>query len=38
MRQLQGRVSGLCLPTYVLDRPGGLGKVPLTPRYVHTPV
>ena len=36
MRQLQGRVSGLCLPTYVLDRPGGLGKVPLTPRYVHS--
>jgi lysine 2,3-aminomutase len=35
MRQLQGRISGLCLPTYVLDQPGGLGKVPLTPTYVH---
>jgi lysine 2,3-aminomutase len=35
MRQLRGRVSGLCLPTYVLDTPGGGGKVPLTPQYVH---
>jgi lysine 2,3-aminomutase len=28
---LRGRVSGLCQPTYVLDIPGGAGKVPLTP-------
>jgi lysine 2,3-aminomutase len=35
MRQLRGRVSGLCLPTYVLDVPGGLGKVPLGEDYVH---
>jgi lysine 2,3-aminomutase len=35
MRQLRGRVSGLCLPTYVLDVPGGLGKVPLGRAYVH---
>ncbi|HEV2335949.1 MAG TPA: lysine-2,3-aminomutase-like protein [Stellaceae bacterium] len=28
---LRGRVSGLCQPTYVLDIPGGFGKVPLTP-------
>jgi lysine 2,3-aminomutase len=28
---LRGRVSGLCQPTYVLDIPGGWGKVPLTP-------
>ena len=28
---LRGRVSGLCQPTYVLDIPGGHGKVPLTP-------
>lgn len=33
MRALQGRLSGLCLPTYVLDIPGGHGKVPLTPAY-----
>ena len=29
MRALRGRVSGLCQPTYVLDIPGGYGKVPL---------
>ncbi len=34
MRALRGRVSGLALPTYVLDIPGGHGKVPLTPTYV----
>ena len=31
MRSLRGRVSGLCQPTYVLDIPGGYGKVPITP-------
>jgi lysine 2,3-aminomutase len=31
MAALRGRVSGLCLPTYVLDLPGGHGKVPLLP-------
>jgi lysine 2,3-aminomutase len=25
---LRGRVSGLCQPTYVVDLPGGFGKVP----------
>ncbi len=28
---LRGRVTGLAWPTYVLDRPGGAGKVPLGP-------
>lgn len=28
-RELRGDVSGLCQPTYVLDIPGGHGKVPL---------
>jgi lysine 2,3-aminomutase len=28
---LRGRLSGLCQPTYVLDIPGGYGKVPLLP-------
>src|SRR5262249_48949684 len=28
---LRGRVSGLCQPTYVLDIPGGYGKVPIHP-------
>ena len=32
---LRGRVSGLCLPTYVLDVPGGYGKSPIGPRYVE---
>ena len=28
---LRGRVSGLCQPAYVLDIPGGYGKVPIGP-------
>ncbi len=35
MRALRGRVSGLCQPTYVLDIPGGHGKVPVGPGYVE---
>jgi len=31
MRQLRADASGLCQPTYVLDLPGGHGKVPLGP-------
>ena len=27
---LRGRISGLCQPTYVVDIPGGFGKVPIT--------
>lgn len=34
MRDLRGRLSGLCQPTYVLDIPGGHGKVPVGPCYV----
>lgn len=37
MRALRGRVSGLCQPTYVLDIPGGHGKVPVGPCYVDLP-
>lgn len=33
MRQLRGRISGLAQPTYVLDIPGGYGKVPVGPDY-----
>ena len=29
MRELRTRVSGLAMPTYMLDIPGGFGKVPL---------
>ncbi|MCK0209511.1 lysine-2,3-aminomutase-like protein [Starkeya koreensis] len=35
MRALRGRVSGLALPTYVLDIPGGHGKVPVGPTYLE---
>lgn len=37
MRALRGRVSGLCQPIYVLDIPGGHGKVPVGPCYVDLP-
>jgi len=33
MRALRGRLSGLCQPDYVLDIPGGFGKVPVGPDY-----
>ncbi len=35
MRQLRGRVSGLCQPHYMLDIPGGHGKVPIGPDYLR---
>ena len=35
IRRLRGRYSGLCQPTYVLDLPGGHGKVPIAPSYVR---
>jgi lysine 2,3-aminomutase len=31
VKSLRGRLSGLCQPTYVLDIPGGYGKVPISP-------
>src|SRR5713101_6490550 len=34
MRDLRGRVSGLCQPDYVLDIPGGYGKAPVGPSYL----
>ncbi|MDQ2083337.1 lysine-2,3-aminomutase-like protein [Xanthobacteraceae bacterium Astr-EGSB] len=34
MRQLRGRLSGIAQPTYVLDIPGGAGKVPVGPDYL----
>jgi len=34
MRALRGRLSGLCQPTYVLDIPGGFGKVPVGPAFL----
>jgi lysine 2,3-aminomutase len=34
MRALRAQTSGLCQPTYVLDIPGGAGKVPIGPNYL----
>jgi len=34
VKQLLGRLSGLCQPTYMLDIPNGHGKIPLTPCYI----
>lgn len=34
VRELRGRLSGLAQPTYVLDIPGGHGKVPVGPTYL----
>jgi lysine 2,3-aminomutase len=35
MRELRRRLSGLALPTYVLDIPGAHGKVPVGPQHVE---
>ena len=35
MKALRGKVSGLAYPTYVLDLPGGYGKMPLTADYLE---
>lgn len=34
VRGLRGRYSGLCQPVYVLDIPGGFGKVPAGPAWI----
>ena len=35
LRTLQGTLSGLCQPHYMLDIPGGAGKVPVGPAYAR---
>ena len=35
VRVLRGRLSGIAQPLYVLDIPGGHGKVPIGPNYVE---
>ena len=35
MAALRGRISGFALPAYVLDIPGGFGKVPVNANYVR---
>jgi lysine 2,3-aminomutase len=34
MRELRGFTTGYAVPTYVIDAPGGGGKIPLLPDYV----
>jgi lysine 2,3-aminomutase len=34
MEKLRGHTSGLAVPTYVVDAPGGGGKIPLLPEYM----
>lgn len=34
MDQLRGHTSGYAIPTYVIDAPGGGGKIPVTPDYI----
>jgi lysine 2,3-aminomutase len=36
MRALRQRLSGVAMPTYVLDIPGGFGKVPVGPTYLDS--
>jgi lysine 2,3-aminomutase len=34
IESLRGHTSGLCIPTYVVDAPGGGGKIPVMPNYL----
>jgi len=34
IESLRGHTSGLCVPTYVIDAPGGGGKIPVQPTYL----
>jgi len=33
MEYLRGYTSGLAIPTYIINAPGGLGKTPILPQY-----
>jgi lysine 2,3-aminomutase len=35
IRGLRGHTTGYALPTYVIDAPGGGGKIPLQPDYIR---
>jgi len=35
MKTIRGHISGICIPHYVLDLPGGGGKIPLVPDYIR---
>ncbi len=34
MEHLRGHISGLAVPTFVVDAPGGGGKIPVHPNYI----
>jgi lysine 2,3-aminomutase len=34
MERLQGRLSGIALPKFIVDTPGGMGKVPVSPSFI----
>jgi len=34
MKHLRGYTSGLAVPTYIINAPGGYGKTPVNPEYV----
>lgn len=34
MEALRGHTSGFCVPTFVIDAPGGGGKIPVMPQYL----
>ena len=34
MEELQGRLSGIAIPKFIVDTPGGMGKVPVGPQWV----
>lgn len=34
VKSLRGHLSGLCQPTYILDIPGGAGKIPVGPSFL----
>ena len=35
MQDLRGSISGMCVPQYMIDLPGGGGKIPLLPEYIE---
>lgn len=35
-KAIRGWTSGLCVPHYVIDAPGGGGKIPLLPEYIQS--
>ena len=34
IEQMRGHTSGLAIPHYVIDAPGGGGKIPISPEYI----